>query len=1811
MVSGILCGRLESRPLTVGTSPKKKVSAELTGGAGFTYEANVAAHYLAALLTEGSAEGLPHRVVRRVALQQSGAGEPLDDVIVDAAGAADDMRLSLQVKRELVISSAAKNTDFREIVVNSWKTLQKPGFRDGVDRYGAATGTVSSKRLRELRRVCEVARSSLTADTFLARGEEGGNAGKSFNGIVGDFRKILTDNGMTVSDLDLHRLLKHFVLIRFDFLAEEAAHPPQAVDRLRGLLPDGDALRAAELWQHLVGIGRDGAGLAAEYDRDRLLALLTGSFRLLPAPSSRADLQLLAQFSEQGIDSVASDIGGVHLARPGFADQVRQLLEKHRYVQIQGLPGTGKSVLLRELALQHCGCGAILFLRSDRLHGNSWAEFAAALGLTNKNLSSLLADLAASGPPILFLDGIDRIGGPQRNIIIDLLNAMFSATASLWKVVATLRDTGIEPLRNWLPTGLTDAHGAGSVSVSSLNDEEAQALAHDMPSLRPLLLGNLKVRDIARRPFFAAVLVKAGAVTTGNEAFAPQSETDLMREWWRRGGYGADASAIFPRQRALLEIARNGVRRMGINITLAALSAEAAAQLASLIDDGIIQQAGDDRFKFAHDIFFEWAFYHELRGQEDGWISTLAAIGEPPVLGRVVELLGQASFANGTWSSGLMRIEASSLRSQWRRAWLLAPLASPEFEDHLGDFESVISADDYNRLGQLLVWFQAERTTPNTQFLSGERLASPLPTLEAIRYADRFGWPSDARSWRRLIDWAIDRETRLPARLIPDLLSVFEVWQNPFAGFDNPTSRKIVTQCLAWLADIEERQHPERWSGDFGRWKDLLGDDLNNLERSLRELVLYAARAYPDLVRGYLHRLADNDRVRQHAFSTVIAYSPLLAQVCPNDIVDLVRAEILELLPKDQLAEWEEEQQQRMRDLRRAREIPERERSKFDRLMLASPPHIASDLSHHDWHRLSLNEHSGEYFPASPLREPFPSLFRHAPQQASALVRMLSNHAITAWRQLHEYTDMGRGTPLPLDLQFPWAKQTFWGDQPQYEWYRGRLGVEIVESGLMALEQWAFDQLAQGQPVDDVVQAIVEGHDGWAVLGIAVGLCLEKQHVSPVSAVLLGCQRLWKADITRQMNDEAGHQSNLMGFGGIGGLKSADRPHLNAVREGNQRDCRKWTLRDLTPLHVLAPDPQVRTTVREALAGFPENLPFAYEEERHHPKHVADLRTTAEIWAEWGRQENYKASAPEPSESKVLIELDNPRSKAPDVQEALARSAATLQQHSLWVWVDLCFQNAQLMERFSVEEAVQIAMAIDRPDLFGSQSDDDMDMTPAAVAGVAAVIKCFVDDPPPAWSTWASDVVSRFGAAPMPDLDSWSSRSAIPWHPGVSVARALAGDIRRGLDPENTAKVSLYALCAHPLETVSLAAFAAATSCWNHDPRFSWIALDLGTRLARGIRRIPTYGQPDDASSAAARIDDAVSVAQQAYEHGSGYPEISLPASPWTYAPPRRSFGIERAGESESVWQHSDDYWRSEFAAEILEGLPITKIMSIPDRRDQFLRLLDGLLAWTVEYLSPPWDNSTDRKRNSKSELGTWVARFSGLLARAAEQLKSEETIPRYLQPIFDLDDELSASFMSPFVSRISAGILDEEEISADALTLLSACTDRIVADGAFYLHRYRGEVYGHDLPVIIRSLLFVAITDAGGARRFANGDWKDIAAVLPIIDKLVRAIGWMPFVAGEFVKLCESCGESYPTEAFADQILHILGSDSLPGWRNTTLPSRIAGQIQVRADRGAPLSPALAQKLLRVLDLLVDMGDRRSAALQISDAFRDVRVQV
>jgi hypothetical protein len=201
-------------------------SPELAGGAGHTFEDMVAARYLAAMLAQTGAPGIGGRTVMRVALQQRDFGEPLDDLIVDFQSGQDDARLSLQLKRSLTISDADTNDDFRDIVRDCWLTLQKPDFRNDVDRFGAATESVAIQKRRDLNNLCDLARASPTLVDFEARFLPKGNASAAAAAIKADIVSLIAKAKTSAPAPDeVYRFLRHFVLLVFDQLPDAASGP--------------------------------------------------------------------------------------------------------------------------------------------------------------------------------------------------------------------------------------------------------------------------------------------------------------------------------------------------------------------------------------------------------------------------------------------------------------------------------------------------------------------------------------------------------------------------------------------------------------------------------------------------------------------------------------------------------------------------------------------------------------------------------------------------------------------------------------------------------------------------------------------------------------------------------------------------------------------------------------------------------------------------------------------------------------------------------------------------------------------------------------------------------------------------------------------------------------------------------------------------------------------------------------------------------------------------------------------------------------------------------------------------------------------------------------------------------------------------------------------------------------------------------------------------------------------------------------------------------------------------------------------------
>jgi hypothetical protein len=134
----------------------------------------------------------------------------------------------------------------------------------------------------------------------------------------------------------------------------------------------------------------------------------------------------------------------------------------------------------------------------------------------------------------------------------------------------------------------------------------------------------------------------------------------------------------------------------------------------------------------------------------------------------------------------------------------------------------------------------------------------------------------------------------------------------------------------------------------------------------------------------------------------------------PEKLVMLARAELLEKLPMDEIEQERKDSEWRYQLIKQIRDKPAGERTEQEKKILAAP-HVMKGIKTYDLDDLGIDKYHRAYFPPSPLHEPFGSLFRNAPDLARILVRDLANHAMEAWRQIHEINKPFLGTPIPLE----------------------------------------------------------------------------------------------------------------------------------------------------------------------------------------------------------------------------------------------------------------------------------------------------------------------------------------------------------------------------------------------------------------------------------------------------------------------------------------------------------------------------------------------------------------------------------------------------------------------------------------------------------------------------------------------------------------------------------------------------------------------------------------------------------------------------
>ena len=1300
-------------------------SPELTGGTGFSFEDRVTAQYLASLLLAGEAPGIDDRQVVRVAVQQAGFGEPLDDLVVDFKGTdGSEARLALQVKRATAIGRG--DEAFSAIIALSWESMASPRFRDGHDRVGGAIEFAALSTYRPFLDLLAAARASETSQHFEQRFARGGTASRPVHHARQEVEAILVRAaGRTIDPAELHRFLRHLLLLRFDHLHDGASDPPAVIAALRSALDPSSVGQASLVWDRLCRIARDAAGTAAELHRTTIVRKLSSVVALAASPWLAGDITKLTQLARDWSRDITRAVGTTHIPRPRLDERLAEELSAHRFVAIRGLPGTGKSVLLRYAIDKALTKGPTLFLKHDRLEGNGWSAFAGQFRIEASDLEALLVELGAVGVPTLFVDGIDRLEIRHRAIVADIVRTITnSRLLDNWKIITTLRDGAIEALSTWLPELFT-GDGFGAVLVEALDDNEAIALAEAEPQLSALLSGPPAVREIVRRPFFARILAQnfCTASSATSTSFAPQSEIDLIDHWWRRGGYDAEGREATRRQRALLALGALRARHLSGAIRLSDLAPDTIDMIDTLKADGIIQDVRPGHsVAFAHDIFFEWAFFEHLVSADGDWIAQLAAAGEPPMLGRVVELLSQAEYNDEVrWTHALAELEASRMRSQWTRAWLLGPLSLDDYDTRGPIFERVYFADEYRRLHQVMVWFQAERTIPNFRILEVLDGRDMMNAAARQRAADHLALPSDIGLWSRFLRLLMDDKLELPVTLYPDLLALFEVWQNLWADTPNPVSEAIVAYVGNWLVSIDDEQDPEhirRW-GSTSSWSGLPGR-FDEFSKGARNLFMRAARSYPAKIDTYLEMLGKRPRLLSTLYQDIIRFSVVLADVLPARLVDLTLTFLCRELPEDAKARRAREAKASAARRARARAKPEEERTREHEFALSSLSVNYGHDHHHDWRDLAIGDGPIGFFPASPFTEPFHALFERAPDEAMRLVRETSNHAVRAWRQLARIDAERQSTPIPFQIEFPWGTQQFWGGVREYHWSRGIRAPAPIATAYLALAHWAFAELDRGADVDALIKRVVAGHDGIAVLGVAVALTLESGHVSDATEALVRSPRLWRADDARWRSEIEWVSANR------GGFKDKPEAEREAAEALHGRRAYRYDLASFSP-HILFGSDEVRAQgLRMEIEGFTPDMLFERQEERESDERRAALDLFCRSAKSWTNPDNLRRVPAGDGAGPDHIVHRDPATDDTDMAGRVAEAQDFLAGHRLFQWARSSIETGAIGPAISRTEARTTADKIGGAELF--EEADEQHVAAGAVAATAAALLAFPSD---------------------------------------------------------------------------------------------------------------------------------------------------------------------------------------------------------------------------------------------------------------------------------------------------------------------------------------------------------------------------------------------------------------------------------------------------------------------------------------------------
>lgn len=946
------------------TNENKRGSSPVgRGGAGTYIEGELGAFYLLQMLAGSEARGLPNAQIERVMFQGGDEGYTLDDLIVHGASDKGSSLLEIQSKRTITFSQ--KDNIFQSVceqIVRSAPAI-KPTDRH---LFAVATQRTSFAISGPYQDVLEWARTARTGAEFFQRLTLKGAASDAMRGFVQTFRANLVAHGVPDNDEAVWGIIQRFLILEFDFESGAPQAQAHALTLARQALAPEDAARTEALWSNLIELAIKTGKAGGSITRDELAEKVTArGFRLAGDRNYASARARLAEMSRFALRDIGTTVGGINLPRLRALAALDEARDQHRFIEINGAPGVGKSFVLRHLAERQGREAHVIVLDPIGTPDGGWAALAQRLNVPG-SAKDFFGDLAASGGGILFIDGLEMFAAAERRRTVNDVLREISAVEGFSVVVSTRPDIGVEGSR-WLAQDALAVLGAPHrVLVEELDDEEVAVLSEAVPELRALLSPGHPATSIARNLYRLTQLIKVP------NTVEIRTEVALADHWWQSAD-GAKPQDVRAGQRLLAELAE---AVLAGSDTIEVITDSPARD--HLLRTLTLTEPRRDRLGFYHDVLRDWAIGARLNENIALVDIVNLTIPPAPLLARGIEFAGRFALEKGQdcsdWQALLTSLSRPGAHDAWRRQALLAIVRSELSSELLNRCSAALLTQGGALLVELCTAITAVETTSARELFKSLQAKGVEITEEpgSLRVAS-------SRSAFSVLMWCLPNADQIPFNAIPAVVKLVEIQFLLVIGIPE-FGRAMAQMLFKWLMQLDLRKGKISIPSLPDAAK-LDGQARQRMIEDLRTMALLLSANAPNEASAYLAALtAENDR---YNVKKIRPLSRALASVAPAELATLIETSLIE-----------------------------------------PPSHHSSGRDPMD-RVFSFND--SDYMPPSPAQPPFLDLLDAAPSIGLALIRKLVETA--AAFHLDGKTTETNGYTIVLDGKprfFPWVQTYFW-----------------------------------------------------------------------------------------------------------------------------------------------------------------------------------------------------------------------------------------------------------------------------------------------------------------------------------------------------------------------------------------------------------------------------------------------------------------------------------------------------------------------------------------------------------------------------------------------------------------------------------------------------------------------------------------------------------------------------------------------------------------------------------------------------------------